>query len=145
MRPARGFRLQALLDLIERHEGRVNHAYQDSRGYWTIGVGHLIDKRLGGQLNDKIIDFMLIDDIHTVQRELDAAIPWWQELSGARQIVLASMCFQMGWPRLSLFVKTLAAMKARDYETAAVEMLDSAWYNQTPDRAEELADMMREG
>ena len=32
---------------IEDHEGRVPHAYQDHKGFWTIGVGHLIDERRG--------------------------------------------------------------------------------------------------
>lgn len=27
---------------IERYEGRINHLYLDSRGYVTIGVGHLL-------------------------------------------------------------------------------------------------------
>ena len=30
---------------LERDEGRVRHAYQDHLGYWTIGVGRLIDAR----------------------------------------------------------------------------------------------------
>ena len=34
-----------IIALLSLHEGRVEHAYQDSLGYWTIGVGHLIDKR----------------------------------------------------------------------------------------------------
>lgn len=31
---------------LETDEGRVPHAYQDHLGYWTIGVGHLVDKRM---------------------------------------------------------------------------------------------------
>ena len=28
---------------LRLEEGEVLHAYQDSLGWWTIGVGHLID------------------------------------------------------------------------------------------------------
>ena len=48
--------MSALLDLIKEHEGVVKHAYQDSRGYWTIGVGRLIDEKLKGGLSDDEID-----------------------------------------------------------------------------------------
>lgn len=37
-----------LASLLTSDEGRVPHAYQDHLGYWTIGVGHLIDRRKGG-------------------------------------------------------------------------------------------------
>lgn len=34
-----------------RDEGDVPHVYQDSLGYWTIGVDFLIDKRKVGSIN----------------------------------------------------------------------------------------------
>ena len=40
--------MSKLIEMIKHHEGVVPHAYQDSRGYWTIGVGRLIDESLGG-------------------------------------------------------------------------------------------------
>lgn len=44
---------------LETDEGRVPHAYQDHLGYWTIGVGHLIDKRKGGGLTPDEVDYLL--------------------------------------------------------------------------------------
>lgn len=38
--------------LLELDEGRVKCAYRDSLGFWTAGVGHLVDKRRGGKLPD---------------------------------------------------------------------------------------------
>ena len=32
-----------LEQLVIGHEGKKKSAYQDSLGYWTIGVGRLID------------------------------------------------------------------------------------------------------
>src|SRR3546814_15181122 len=44
---------------LNREEGRIPHAYPDSLGYWTIGVGRLIDKRKGGRLTNVETDMLL--------------------------------------------------------------------------------------
>jgi lysozyme len=53
----------SLRRMLEDEEGRVPHAYPDSLGYWTIGVGRLIDRRKGGGLSDDEIDYLLANDI----------------------------------------------------------------------------------
>ena len=45
------------------------------------------------------------------------------------------MVFQMGRPRVSKFKKTLKAINEGDFTTAADEMLDSRWADQTFERA----------
>ena len=55
------------------------------------------------------------------------------------------MCFQLGENGVRGFTKMLAAVRAADYETAADGMLESAWARQTPERAQELATIMRTG
>jgi len=35
------------------------------------------------------------------------------------------------------------ALKNNDYSRAAAEMLNSAWYRQTPSRCEELSELMK--
>jgi lysozyme len=77
--------------------------------------------------------------------DLDRNIPWWRQLNDARQDVLVSMAFNMGWPTLSTFRNTLAAIKAGDYERAAVGMLASKWASQVKGRASRLAAQMRTG
>lgn len=44
---------------LKAEEGRVPHAYQYHLGYWTIGVGRLIDKRKGGGLTPYEVDYLL--------------------------------------------------------------------------------------
>ncbi|HCS70073.1 MAG TPA: lysozyme [Rhodospirillaceae bacterium] len=138
MAPDSRFRL-ILAKRLENHEGRVRHAYEDSEGYLTIGVGHLIDKRLGGGLPDPIIDALLQHDIAQVYADLDRNLPDWIALPAGPQMALAEMCFQLGWPRLSGFKKMLAAVAAHDFQTAHDEALDSKWADQTPGRAREVA------
>lgn len=124
-------------------EGVVPHAYQDSLGYWTIGVGHLIDKRKGGGLSDKIITWILYEDIQSKVGELDKKIPWWRELSGDRQDALVNMAFNLGTDGLLGFVKFIAMLKEGEYREASIEMLDSLWAKQVGDRAIRLARVIR--
>lgn len=135
----------ALKRELNQDEDRRDSAYQDSEGFWTIGVGHLIDARVGGRLPDEIIDALLDYDVKAVTADLDRALPWWRSLSDNRQLVLANMAFNLGIGRLLTFKKALAAMQRGDFDTAAAEMLDSKWAGQVGDRATRLADAMRAG
>ena len=56
------------------------------------------------------------------------------------QHVLVNMCFNLGHPRLSNFKKFIGAMQISDWETAAVEMMDSKWAGQVGNRAIRLRD-----
>lgn len=130
---------------LERDEGRRAHAYTDSEGYLTIGIGHLIDRRKGGELPDHIIDELLQHDITAVVRALNDALPWWRRLSEARRRALANMAFNLGIGGLLGFRRMLAALQASDYERAAAEALDSKWARQVGDRAERIAALIRAG
>ena len=59
------------------------------------------------------------------------------------QIVVASMVFQMGKPRVKKFKKFLANLNTFNYVEAADEMLDSRWARQTPNRVARLERRMR--
>ena len=52
-----------LKEQLKRDEGVVAHAYEDTLGFLTIGVGHLIDGRRGGGLSPDEIDYILTNDI----------------------------------------------------------------------------------
>lgn len=137
--------LNNVRDLIEFHEGNVPHAYQDSLGYWTIGVGHLIDKRKGGKLPESIVDALLDWDIKEHSRDLFRALPWIMDLDEVRKAVLVDMSFNLGVAGLLQFKNTLAAVKESRWNDAARGMLASRWASQVGARALRLADMMRSG
>ena len=128
-----------------REEGAESCAYQDSLGYWTIGVGRLIDARKGGGLSTEEIDFLLENDIKTKTREVLLALPWMPRLSEPRQAVLIGMAFQMGIGGLLKFKRALGSIEDGQYAEAAVEMLESKWGNQTPERAYRMAKQMETG
>ncbi|KKM82461.1 hypothetical protein LCGC14_1319200, partial [marine sediment metagenome] len=56
-----------------------------------------------------------------------------------------NMAFNLGQHRLGEFVKMWAAIRAEDWEKAAVEMLDSTWAGQVGPRAPRLARRMARG
>jgi lysozyme len=136
--------MSKLIEMIRRHEGVVPHAYQDSRGYWTIGVGRLVDEDLGGGLSDDEIDYLLTNDINRCIEEAQT-YPWFAGLSEPRQAVVISLLFNLGKPRWDGFKKAQAAIEAGDYGEAASQMLDSRWAAQVGKRADDMAAMMISG
>lgn len=135
----------ALTKQLRRDEGEVLHAYSDSLGYLTIGIGRLIDRRKGGGITPEESAYLLNNDIDKRSAELLRRAPWVAELDEARQGVLLNMAFQMGVDGLLGFVNTLKMVRAGDYAGAANGMLNSLWAKQTPARAKRLADQMRTG
>ncbi len=130
---------------LRRDEGVMPSAYQDSLGWWTIGVGRLIDKRKGGKLSDDEINYLLNNDIERFSKLLDINIPWWRTLDDVRQRVLLNMAFNLGINGLLGFKNTLAYVKSGDYTKAASNMLLSKWATQVKGRATRLSEMMRTG
>ena len=128
-----------------REEGAESCAYQDSLGYWTIGVGRLIDSRKGGGLSNEEIDYLLDNDIKAKTREVLLALPWMEKLNDARQAVLIGMAFQMGMKGLLQFKRALGSIEDGHYNKAAAEMMDSAWARQTFGRAARMAKQMETG
>lgn len=130
---------------LREFEGVVPHAYQDHLGYWTIGVGRLIDKRKGGHLTDDEIDYLLENDIRRKTAEVHNALPWVKAMNEPRQAVVIGMAFQMGLKGLLGFTGTLAAMRDERYSDAAEGMRQSKWAQQTPQRVRRLAHQMETG
>lgn len=134
-----------LAQMLEAEEGRVSYAYPDSLGYLTIGIGRLIDKRKGGRLTDPEIDYLLANDIAEKTAEVARALPWISSLDPARRDVLIAMAFQMGTAGLLGFRNTLELVRTGDYKAAGRGMMQSRWAEQTPKRAQRMAQQMETG
>ena len=126
-------------------EGEKLTAYQDHLGFWTIGIGRLIDARKGGGITKEESSYLLNNDIRRKTAELKAAIPWFGKLDEVRQGVLLNMAFQMGTEGLLKFKNTLRMVESGQYDAAASGMLESLWARQTPERAKRLSEQMRTG
>ena len=144
-----------MIDLAIKHlrkeEGERLEPYKDHLGFWTLGVGHLIDCRKGGTLPPGVHCFpitrslsrqILIDDIHRKHTDLMMSLSYWSTLSKVRRVCLISMAFQMGIKGLLGFKNTLKYIKEGEYDKAAVEMLRSDWAEQTKGRAARISEAM---
>ncbi len=134
-----------IAEQLKRDEGFKLAAYQDHLGYWTIGVGRLIDIRKGGGITAEEAEYLLANDIQRRTKDLSISLPWFDELDEARKGVLVNMAFQLGTNGLLNFKKTLESVRRGHYVAAANEMLQSKWADQTPMRAERLAKQMMTG
>ncbi len=135
---------ERLRDDLTRDEGCVRHAYKDSEGWWTIGIGHLIDERQGGRLPDHIINLLLDHDIATARADLNAIAPWWVSRPENIRRGLVNMAFNLGRWKLSGFKKMFAALQDGDYHLASAEALDSRWAYQVGPRANRIAKLFRD-
>lgn len=161
-------RMEAQLVL---HEGLRTEPYVDTEMNWTIGVGYNITGR-GWDSLEKVIGrrvrpadgmtekaritrdealAVLRADIDRVERVVQVYFPEYDSLSEVRQRVCVDMAFNMGYGALK-FKRTIAAMKARDWSTAAKELYRSKWAGQVGDgpgghfdRADRLAKMLLTG
>lgn len=120
---------------LREDEGEVLHAYKDSLGYLTIGVGILIDQRKGGGITKEESAYLLANHIRRKAGELLARAPWVADLNDARQGALVNMCFQMGVEGVLGFRNSLALIRAGKFEEAGAALKQSKWYGQTPNRA----------
>lgn len=128
---------------LERDEGKRANGYKDSRGIWTIGIGHNVES--GPPLNDEAILAVLESDLDYVEMRLDFSLPWSKHIGSARRGVLLNMSFNLGIDGLLGFQNMLRHMNNGEWDYAANELLDSRYAKQVGQRAVRLAEQLRTG
>jgi lysozyme len=134
-----------LVKELERDEGQVLHAYKDNLGYWTIGIGRLIDKAKGGGISEAEAHYLKMNDVIKVRKQLDTELPWWRTLDPVRRRALQNMCFQLGIGGLKKFTTSLGHIEQHNYSAAGATLRKSLWYKQTKNRAERVIRMFETG
>jgi lysozyme len=136
---------------LRTHEGYRPYPYKDSRGLWTIGIGHLIgDGSSKGEyaqysrnnpMPDEMVQEIFREDY---QEHLDIAeqYPFWDrlDLSGKRAIL--DMTFNMG-NLMSGWSNTMELINQGKLEEAADVIERSLYARQVGQRANTVADMLR--
>ena len=128
-----------LKDRLRIEEGVRLKPYSDSVGILTIGVGRNLQDN---GLRPSEVDFMLSNDIAEVVEEC-SKWPFWSQIPDNVKLVLADMCFNLGFEGVSKFHMMLNSVELGDYKQAADQMLQSKWAEQVGQRAIKLADVMR--
>lgn len=139
------------IDRIKRDiilsEGIRHTAYKDTLNNWTIGVGHLIKIPDEEYLIDKELTSLEVDQIFIT--DLNQAIDDARKFIDGTEIheeafeIVIDMAFNLGLPKLMQFQKFRQALLAKQYKMASIEMLDSLWSRQLPNRSKRLAKRMR--
>ncbi len=127
-------------EYIKRNEGLRLKPYKCSAGKLTIGYGRNIEDN-GISLDEA--EFLLSSDIRSVTEEIRRLIPDFDSLELPQKTALIDMGFNLGITRLSKFKLMLKAVNARDFKTAAMEMLDSNYANQLPNRSSKNAELIQ--
>jgi len=130
--------IQILKDQLIEMEGYRQLPYRDSEGFLTIGIGRNL-QQVGIDLDEA--EFLLVNDINHAVKQLEK-LDWFNALNEMRQIVIVNMCFNLGYAKLLQFKNMIQALKDKDYNKAAQEMLSSLWARQVPNRAQKLSEIM---
>ena len=142
--------IEKLREQLEVDEGCVYEIYNDHLGYATFGIGHLVTESdpeqgqsLGTAVSSDRVAEAFESDIQSVLRDCNILYSDFHNLPEEAQQVIANMMFNLGRPRLSKFAGMKRGVDARDWNQAADEMVDSAWYRQVTNRADRLVERIR--
>jgi lysozyme len=140
-------------DIIAKEEGYRETPYYDHLGFPTVGYGRLLGPRHSALSNYTGVIYERSERMWlrchidaTVKAILSSSIKdAYLKCNDERKAVLVSMAYQLGVKGLSRFKKTLGFIEDGLFDCASLEMIESKWADQTPERAERHADIMQSG
>ena len=140
-------RFSKLKARIKKNEGYRNQIYYDQLGKPTIGFGHLIKQKEKflhrKKYPKKYLNTIFENDFNLALNDFIKNYSV-KSLSKKLQEVLLEMIFQLGIKNCLKFKKFNKLLKLKYLHMAALEMLDSRWYVQTPKRVENLVNLLLE-
>ena len=128
----------------------MHSVYLDHLNLKTVGIGHLLtewdeeyDKPVGTEVSEERVNELFAKDIEVTIDECKVLYEHFDDLPEEAQRIIANMMFNLGRPRLSKFKKMREAVMDANWIEAAIQMEDSLWAKQVPNRAERLCERMR--
>ena len=113
------------------------------RGKLTIGYGRNLDDVGLSKLEGEVL---LDHDLHTAEMNAGKAFDWFAACSELRQRAVVELCFNLGIVGFKGFRQTIAAIKAKQYVAASLNLLDSLWAKQVGEtRSQRIARYLRDG
>ena len=132
--------MKNLLNDIKKHEGFRNQVYKDTLGIDTIGYGFAIKDLV---MDQDIAEKILKRKVENLIKRIKQKFSWYSNIPEEAQDVVANMCYQLGVGGFSKFKKTIKYISEKKWDDASIEMLDSLWARQTPNRAIELSNTIK--
>ena len=138
---------------LERDEGRRKTPYQDTEGYWSIGIGHCfgskdylcVPKQFWNGMSDDDINALFAADFSHMMALLSTYLPWHTTLPDVYVGVLMNMGFNLGVPGLVMFNQFLDFMKAGRFAEAAADLANTKVAHQLPERYGRLCEQLKTG
>lgn len=128
---------------IKSDEGCRLTPYEDGVGVWTDGYGNTHGVVPGHAITQEKADADFETNFATACADLDEHLAWWKIAPDAVRRGMVSMCFNLGYPRLSGFSHMLACGEMGNYPGMADAALDSKWADQVKGRAMRIVDLFR--
>lgn len=126
-------------DLI-RDEGLRFRAYKDSEGIFTAGIGRNLQDV---EFSQDEVDLMFNNDLNRAQIACNKLFSGFNVFSQNRQDALLNMAFNLGYYRLSNFVKMINAINKGRWDVAANEAQNSLWFTQVGDRGKRIIEKFK--
>ena len=129
-------------EAVKKEEGYRLEVYKCTEGHLTGGYGH---KMLEGETapTDHAGWLVLFErDFARAVTGADDLLKICPDINDSARHIVVEMVYQMGAYGVSKFKGMLKALQDGDYKQASVEMLDSRWAKQTPNRANRMAERM---
>ena len=126
--------------MVIANEGWKTKPYKDSRGLWTVGVGHLIGngktlpKEWDRELTNEEVRQLFEKDFDEHLKQAQKT-PGWDKANEAGRAGLIDLTYNMGGYWYTKFKKAAAFLKDGNFKDAALELKNSAWYKQVGGRA----------
>ncbi|KAN0037704.1 hypothetical protein ACTFIV_003058 [Dictyostelium citrinum] len=163
--------VSTLKEMLKYDEGEELEMYKDTQGYYSIGIGHLITKKddkdeaikiLEGEIGHKVElnsnnepEITSCESQSLFEKDASAAIQSiennstlssiYDDLDSIRQMALTNMVFQLGENGVSKFKKSLKLIEEKKWEDASVELKNSSWNKQTPNRSNRVISVFKTG
>lgn len=116
----------------------------DKRVY--IDTVETAKKLLDTPLTDHEISLLLLSNLRNTVREAERVFgDQWDRFDSARKEAIIDMLFNLGLPTFEMFKKTIASLRAADFEQAAENILLSRAAQQNPARYQRIAQVIRTG
>ena len=136
--------------MVIGNEGWKNKPYKDSRGLWTVGVGHLIGngktlpKEWDREFSNQEVRELFEKDF-TEHLKLAEKAPGWDKANEAGKAGLIDLTYNMGGYWYKKFKVAAGLLADGKFKEAADEFKSSKWYKQVGERAPATVSLIRSG
>jgi len=124
-----------LIEDIKLEEGYSGTIYRCTEGFDTIGYGSRLP------ITKEEAELLLEYRLKAMKAQLTSYL-YDLDIKQEAWDILFNMSYQIGVKGVLNFKNMIKALKNNDYKEASIQMLDSLWAKQTPNRAKRLSDRM---